>query len=87
LFAQGGERAGKVCVFNAVVFFEFVGDGGGVTDFEGSGNGGMRDGILARDDVTVGKTDRDVMREVGVDGRENGSVAGDGADAGEEVDG
>jgi hypothetical protein len=68
------------------VFFEFVG-GRGVTDFEGSGNGGMRDGILARDDVTVGKTDRDVMREVGVDGREDGGVAGDGADAGEEVDG
>jgi hypothetical protein len=87
LLAQGGEGAREVSVFDTVVFFEFVGDGRGVAEFKGSGDGRMGDGVLTSDYIAVGEADRDMVREVGVDGGEDGGVARDGANAGEEVDG
>jgi len=55
--------------------------------FEGGRDGGVGDGILTRNDITIGEADRDVMGEVCIDGWEYGGVAWYGADAGEEVDG
>jgi hypothetical protein len=43
-------------------------------------------GVLAGDDVAVCKTDFDVVREVGVDGGQDGCVARYRTDAGEKVD-
>jgi hypothetical protein len=66
------------------VFFCFIiwiGEG------EGSRDGGMGNGILAGDEGAVGKGDGDVVREVCVDGGEDGGVARYGAYAGKKVDG
>ena len=47
----------------------------------------MRDGVLADDDVAVGEAGGDVVREVGVYGRDDGDVLGDRAYQAQEVDG
>ena len=47
----------------------------------------MGDGVLAGDGVAVCEAHRDVVGEIGIYCGENGSVAGNGTYAGEEVNG
>ena len=79
LLAQGGEGAGEVCVFDAVVVFDLVQGGGrgGEGGVQGGGVRGVGDGVLACDGGAVGQADGDVVREACVDGREDRGVAGD----------
>lgn len=80
---EDGETAGEVGVFDAVVVGGGEGGGDELVVGQRGWGGGVADVDLAGDGAAVGEAGRDVVREVGVDGGEDGDGWRDGADDGE----